>query len=1004
MIKSVGFISSKGLNPYAANWNGGDKKAEEKSEAAVTKPESTVTVKEEPLKADVVQVSNSHKNVNNKLSVGALVAAGASAVISTVGIVAGRKNARALEKNAKLAEQSAAEIKELIKNLETTSQESIQTVKNDANKNVVAALTAALGLAAGGAAGSTLSKHTRDDLKEKGFDEADLGNLQIAGAKLDTKFQEIDSVKNTADLALSKASSGENVRDGRTQEMRMHSGNYHGLKLLTYCDEDKVVNKTKNDLAYKEIRSAAEFYMNRDAASAMNDVKKFRSDYSKYLSPNTIWSVTAEYEPIKSGGLGVVPKELQDNFTKLGLDNPTFIPMYLSPGKGELKQVFNPQRPNDYTYYYKNNAFNVTKFATMPIKKYSGTIPSTQNIEFFVGYVGDKEQKDGKLRPIVFVNDNETFSTDLYNNGMQGHEKMKFAVLDKAVYQLAKQKISEAVNETDAKEGKPANYNTGCSEIVINDKEAYDRIKAPVSMILNDWHAAAISGMMRYKAPLENAHNEISDTASNIMKKMPLIMIGHNAGIPGATTGDDALTENVINTLYDGYAYGVTENAASGYYNRVEGDEAYNSMKINEDNIGNSIFFNRNTNREFNSLAHGICLSDWYVPVSKNYSEELMSGVQDSGTAAGLIEKRARAGEKVSTPETLKKSTVLGIVNGLDTAGNNIQAKAGFIKKMTGEDVAMYNPSDSVETIKDARTKNKMIFGEKFILPELMSDKQLQKNSLLNGNDKDKDVKIAQLDKEMAEISDKFHSEFNADIPIISFAHRLTSQKGLPILTGAVKKLYNNWDKEFAGKERPFIVMGGPPDDPSQVSYMREMKDSKNFNESAQKDMWKIVTKPSNMPNPLVYAGSTFFCGPSTFEPCGLIQGESFAMGTPVITTRTGGYVDTVVDANDKAQIANGKKPNGFVANYDSIETVRKSTKDGEDAYQVWLDKAVDNYYDKMVEALKFYYEKPAEYNQMIKDNLNVNFSWSQGKSDDSIHQYLDKLGISDADLAQYKA
>ena len=335
----------------------------------------------------------------------------------------------------------------------------------------------------------------------------------------------------------------------------------------------------------------------------------------------------------------------------------------------------------------------------------------------------------------------------------------------------------------------------------------------------------------------------------------------------------------------------------------------------------------------------------------------------------------------------------------MDASGNNIQAKSGFIKKITGQDPALYRPTDSVETIKDARMKNKMLFGEQFILKELLSDDQVKKNNLLSGNDADKNAKIAQLDEDMAAITDKFHKEFNEEIPIISFAHRLTSQKGLPILTGAVKELYNNWEKEFPGKPRPFIVMGGPPDDVNQIPFLDDMKNANNFNNDAKKDMWKIITKPANMPNPLIYAGSTFFCGPSTFEPCGLIQGESFAMGTPVITTHTGGYVDTVVDPSDAEKISQGKKPNGFVADYESFETVMKSNNDPNTNYNIWLDKAVNNYYNKMVEALKFYYEKPAEYDQMVKDNLSIDFSWNQGRADDAIHRYLAKLGIVDPNL-----
>ncbi|MBQ6516711.1 glycogen/starch synthase [bacterium] len=642
MIKNVSIISSKGLNPYSATWVSGDAKQEVKSEV---KPVSTENVQEsKPVqeKADVVQLSTNPASSNaDKLSKGAIAAAGASVVLSAAGIIAGRKNVKAA---SKAAADSTAELKRMLEDIKNSSitPETIKESVKESNKKMVAAIAGALGVAAGGAAGTLVAGSKSKD-ESVGLDDDALKSLEQAGSAIKNK---LESVNGKADFAISKSLSGANAVDGRTEEMRMHSNNYYGLKLLTYCDEGKVVDKTKNALAYNDIRNTAEYYVNRTADKAMADVQQYRKDYGKYLDPKTIWSITAEYEPIKAGGLGVVPKELQDNFTKLGLDNPTFIPMYLSPGKGELKQVFNPERPNDYTYYYKNNAFNVTKFATMPIKKYSGTIPQTQNIEFYVGYVGDKAQKEGKLRPIVFVNDNETFGTDLYNNGMQGSEKIKFAVLDKAVYQLAKHKISESINEVDAAEGKPVNYNTGCSEIVINDKEAYDRIKTPSSMILNDWHAAGIAGLMRYKAPLENAHNEISDTAAVVMKKMPLLMIGHNAGEPGSTNNYDALTENVINTLYDGYAYGITENAASGYYPQSKDDAEYNYSKINNDNYGNAVFFNRNSDRQFNSLAHGLALSDWFVPVSMNYSKELMTGEQGSGTAAGLIEKRARAGKK----------------------------------------------------------------------------------------------------------------------------------------------------------------------------------------------------------------------------------------------------------------------------------------------------------------------------------------------------------------------
>ena len=57
-------------------------------------------------------------------------------------------------------------------------------------------------------------------------------------------------------------------------------------------------------------------------------------------------------------------------------------------------------------------------------------------------------------------------------------------------------------------------------------------------MILNDWHAAPMAGLLRYKAPMENAYNVIDDDVKDALRDMPLLMIGHNAGISGGTRND----------------------------------------------------------------------------------------------------------------------------------------------------------------------------------------------------------------------------------------------------------------------------------------------------------------------------------------------------------------------------------------------------------------------------------------------------------------------------------
>ena len=172
-------------------------------------------------------------------------------------------------------------------------------------------------------------------------------------------------------------------------------------------------------------------------------------------------------------------------------------------------------------------------------------------------------------------------------------------------------------------------------------------------MILNDWHAAPMAGLLRYKAAMEYNYNEIGEKVLDAMSNMPLLMIGHNLKVQGASNGSNNdlqaqnnITQNIINTLYDKYASGITENAHSG-------------LPIND--LCNTVLLKRETNdKQFNSLFHGIALSDWFVPVSKNYSNEIVKDVNQSGITQPLLSRRKYTG------------TLEGIINGTDKIKHNI--------------------------------------------------------------------------------------------------------------------------------------------------------------------------------------------------------------------------------------------------------------------------------------------------------------------------------------------
>ena len=120
-------------------------------------------------------------------------------------------------------------------------------------------------------------------------------------------------------------------------------------------------------------------------------------------------------------------------------------------------------------------------------------------------------------------------------------------------------------------------------------------------------------------------------------------------------------------------------------------------------------------------------------------------------------------------------------------------------------------------------------------------------------------------------------------------------------------------------------------------------------------------------------ASSDFFLLPSIFEPCGLTQGESFALGTPVIGSAVGGIVDTV---------NRDGKTNGILT-----DKTKPLTAEG--------------FYQAMKEGLKIYFENPEQYEKMVQDSLSEDFSWIQKGKQGPVFDYLEKLGIDKSTLPE---
>lgn len=694
--------------------------------------------------------------------------------------------------------------------------------------------------------------------------------------------------------------------------------NLEGIPLLQNSDSLNK-NAQKYNQAISQIQKAAQRYL-YEAPS----VKPITSK-----NP-TLWSITSEFAPIKEGGLGSVPVEVQNNIVRLGIGIPTFIPMYQQKGIASFRE-----EAGKYFYNYKGKEFELDKVASFKLDTYQAGKSKTEDVEIFVNNSVDKY---GNKKQLLFVKNDHYFNGTIYQASEKTEEPEKFAFFSKAVYEFAK-----------AKEDKKS-----VKSLIIPNKSVFDSIKSPDGMILNDWQASPVAALARYKAPLENAYGQLSDDASEKLSNMRIITIGHNAMYQGSTrnNNDDnqrrEATANILNTLFDNFAFDVVSNAKT---NASSTDPSDNGLK-NLDNVL-VINFNDPSSNHTNLLNIGICLSDYFHPVSQNYANEIISGEHPelAGELRWALNQRNNTG------------SLVGIINGNDFNNLSIEARKDSVKKQTDLDFETYNKSSSVEEVMIARQNNKINFYNNFMLPfSLKNNENVQTEEV---------KKVRSLTPKLELVDEKGNSKLPIlsdeeiiNTPIISSVGRLVSQKGIPIMTEAIRLLMENWEKDFPGKPKPiFYIAGQDGEGGVQRKYIEDLKNKYLSDEDSNRIIFAHGFAPMNA----ITAASDFFLLPSIFEPCGLTQGESFAVATPVIGSAVGGIVDTVN--------RNGKN-NGILTDKSKPLTA-------------------DGFYQAMKEALTIYFNQPEKYQNMVKDSLDEDFSWIQRGKQGPIFDYLDKIGIN---------
>lgn len=785
------------------------------------------------------------------------------------------KNTKALKQQISNLSDDLAKLKEVI----PETAKIADTVKKQADKSRKdnAQIWSAI-LAIGGLTGTyKAGKLSADDKK-------------AVTAKVGDRVSNVEARSNEAVYKSEQA-----LSTSQNSLSRKYLKNLNGIQLLQNNDAMNR-NSVKYEAAIKQIQTAAPNYLYN--APQMKPI----------TSENpTLWSVTSEFAPIKEGGLGSVPVEIQNNVSKLGIDIPTFIPMYQREGSAVLKQ-----ENGKYTYTYKGKKFELEKAASFKVDSFQGSKPQTEDVEVFVSNAGGKK--------LVFIKNDTYFDGTIYQTTNKTEEPEKFAFFSKAVYEFAKAKVDE----------------NSVKGLKIENRETFDSVKAPDAFVLNDWQASPIAALARYKAPMENAHGQLSDEASKKLSEMNIITIGHNAMYQGSTqnNNDNAqrtqATSNILNTLFDSYTYDIVSNART---NASQTNIADSGLA----NLDNVLILNSQNSYEnhTNLLNMGICLSDYFHPVSQNYAKEIISDSHPelAGELRWALTQKTNAG------------SVVGIINGNDFNNLSIEAKKDTIKNQTGLDFETYNKQSDINSIMDARTQNKVKFYNEFMVP-------FTENKGRNGLVSEGETKLEKLD--YANL---------AQTPVIASVGRLVSQKGIGIMSDAIKMLMDNWEQDFPGKNKPiFYIAGSDGEGGVHAARLKKLKSD----DLSKEDSNRVVFANGFAPMTAITAASDFFLLPSIFEPCGLTQGEAFAVATPVIGSAVGGIVDTVNrDGKTNGILTDKNKP---------------------------LD--ADGFYQAMKKGLQVYFNNPQQYEKMVSDSLAEDFSWIQKGKQGPVYDYLDKIGI----------
>ena len=574
------------------------------------------------------------------------------------------------------------------------------------------------------------------------------------------------------------------------------------------------------------------------------------------------WMVSAETATfMKAGGLGMIASELPEAFNikySLNGEKITVItPLYLGDTKKKKAS-------------FDGKLYNGAENKTIELKKLCElTVPFMNEKGEFVDYITTAYTGICENTPYIFISNDRFFNIDPHKDNPPAqdgcyiynkygiNEVERFAFFSKAVYELVKYALKSNIK--------------------------------PTTVIANDWHSGALSGLMKYTPTALVSKNLMNEDEADKIRSIPIIHIAHHLGYQG---WDYPNTSRILNSLYELQTNFVFKNAKTI---KNSNKRTINTLIVHDC---------------YNQASCNFHLADRVVTVSKNYLEE--------------VSKELGLGYDFRDILKIRKDhrTFFGIINGYDKKLiSPNEKKINSINEFFGcTDFKMFD-----EKSMDNKKHNKEEFIK--LISKLATDEDYKKKV------------IPLIDTYNFEDISKSVKNF-AKTPIVCATSRLVEQKGYDIASQAIL----SWVKKHSEEniEFPIFLLGGA----GSVELFKMLTKLKDKIAKINKEAAKRIYVFHGYKDQFAYAiqlASDFYMMPCRFEPCGLTQMEAMAKGALPIATSTGGLVDSIDDKID------GFRTEVFFSDdrhvYGNNLTARR-LQNNENAYTETLNESLQTFYD----------------------------------------------------------